>query len=153
MTDERHRRPEGSSDETVEAVGKVSEALEWVERARGRLYDFHQMMGHADLQLGEAADALEEAGHPEQARLLRDELVGRNVIDGRWTFQIVEEFDDLYWEAVRAAERQVRDDLMDGKRHVFESEMKDDRRSNGRPGHERRPKDAHDPSVTTLDEE
>ena len=42
---ERNRRPEGVSDETVAAVGKFGEALEWVERARGHLYDFHQMMG------------------------------------------------------------------------------------------------------------
>jgi hypothetical protein len=34
------RRPNGVSDETVEAVGSVSEALEFVERARGRLYRF-----------------------------------------------------------------------------------------------------------------
>jgi hypothetical protein len=152
MSDERHTRPAGASDELVEAVGKVSEALEWVERARGRLYDFHQMMGRADLVLGEAADALADAGATEQAELLRTEMVGRNVLDGRWTFQIVEEFDDLYWEALRRTERQVRDDLMDGKRHVFESEMKDDRRSSGRAGHERRPPDAHDGDATSLEE-
>ena len=153
MTDERHRRPEGASDATVEAAGKVSEVLEWVERARGRLYDFHQMMGHADLQLGEAADALAEAGRDELAAYLRREMVGRNVIDGRWTFQLVEEFDDLYWEPMRQAERRVRDELVAGRRHVFESEMKDDRRTTGHPHHERRPADAHDPSVTALDDE
>ena len=153
MTDERHRRPDGTSDATVEAAGKVTEALEWVERARGHLYDFHQMMGHADALTGEAADALEEAGHGELAAFLRDEMVGRNAIDGRWSFQIVEEYDDLYWTAMRDAERRVRDELMDGKRHVFESEMKDDRRSKGRPHHERRPAGAHDPSVTTPDED
>lgn len=151
MLDPRHRRPDGASDATVEAVGKVSEALEWVERARGRLYDFHQMMGHADLLLGEAADALEDAGHPDHAAALRDRMVGRNVIDGRWTFQIVEEFDDLYWQAARAAEQQVRDALMAGRRHVFESEMKDRRRTTGRPHHDRRPAGAHDPEVTALD--
>ena len=153
MTDERHRRPASASDATVEAAGKVTEALEWVERARGHLYDFHQMMGHADLLTGEAADALADAGHDDLAAFLRDEMVGRNVIDGRWTFQIVEEFDDLYWSAMRDAERRVRDELMEGKRHVFESEMKDDRRTHGRPHHERRPAGAHDPSVTTLDDE
>ena len=151
MPESRHRRPAGASDATVEAVGKVSEALEWVERARGRLYDFHQLMGHADLLLGEAADALEEAGHPEHAASLRTQMVGRNVLDGRWTFQIVEEFDDLYWGAARRAEERVREDLMEGRRHVFESEMKDQRRTQGRPHHERRPADAHDPEVTTLD--
>src|SRR5690606_3294937 len=36
------RRPAGVDDDTVAAVGKLGEALEWVERARGRLYDFHQ---------------------------------------------------------------------------------------------------------------
>ena len=153
MTDSRHQRPAGTSDATVEAVGKVSEALEWVERARGRLYDFHQLMGRADLLLGEAADALEEAGHPDHADRLRDRMVGRNVLDGRWTFQIVEEFDDLYWNAAREAERAVRDDLMAGRRHVFESEMKDDRRTEGRAHHERRPAAAHDPDVTTLDDD
>jgi hypothetical protein len=40
---------------------------------------------------------------------------------------------------VRAAERRVRDELMGGRRHVFEAEMKEARRTNGRPGHERGP--------------
>ena len=153
MTDERHRRPEGVSDATVEAAGKVSEALEWIERARGRLYDFHQMMGRADFLLGDGADLLADAGHDDLAAFLRAEIVGRNVLDGRWTFQIIEEFDELYWEAVRGAEKRVRDELLDGKRHVYESELKDDRRTDERPGHERRPPDAHDPSVTPLDDE
>ncbi len=64
---ETDRRPDGVDDETVDAMGKLGQALEWVERARGRLYDFHQMCGHSDLLLGEAADKLEEAGHVELA--------------------------------------------------------------------------------------
>lgn len=152
MTDQRHRRPEGTSDDTVAAAGKVTEALEWVERARGRLYDFHQMMGHADALLGEAADDLADAGHAALAGMLRTEVVGRNALDGRWTFQIVEEFDALYWSVVRDAEQEVRDACTAGRRHVYESEMKDRRRTVGRPGHERRPAGAHDPSVTALDD-
>lgn len=150
MSDDRHRRPDGVDDDTVAAVGKVTEALEWVERARGRLYDFHQMMGHADALFGEAADALAEAGADAQADDLRTHLVGRNALDGRWTFQIVEEYDDLYWSHARDAERRVRDQLLDGRPHVFESEMKDDRITPGEPGHERRPADAHDPDTTPL---
>ncbi len=133
--DDAHRRPDGASDALVEAVGKVSEALEWVERARGHLYELHQQMGHADLLFGEAADALEEAGATRQAELLRAEVVGRNILDGRWTFQVVEEFDDGYYAAIRAAEAQVRDDLMDGRRHVFEGEMKERRRTKDHPDH------------------
>ncbi|GAS95119.1 uncharacterized protein RMCC_2085 [Mycolicibacterium canariasense] len=137
--DDAHARPAGVSDETVEAVGKVSEALEYVERARGHLYSFHQLMGHADLLLGEAADALRTAGHPEVADRLSQDMVGRNVIRGRWTFQVVEEFDDDYWQRFREHEKRVRDELMGGRRHVFEAEMKEERRTKGRDGHEATP--------------
>jgi hypothetical protein len=133
------RRPDSVSDETVEAVGSVSEALEFVERARGHLYSFHQLMGHADLLLGEACDKLRAAGHEGVADRLECELVGRNVLDGRWTFQVVEEFDDNYWSLFRDHEQWVRDELQQGARHVFEAEMKEKRRSNGVSGHEGRP--------------
>jgi len=133
------RRPEGVDDATVEAVGAVSEALEFVERARGQLYTFHQLLGHADLLLGEACDKLREAGHEAVADRLETEVVGRNVLYGRWTFQIVEEFDDTYWTVFRDHERRVRDELQQGARHVFESDTKDRRRTRGKPGHERRP--------------
>ena len=151
MSDDRHRRPDGVDDATVEATGTLGEALEWVERARGHLYEFHQLMGHADLRFGEAADQLEEAGHGAQARAVREEVVGRNVLDGRWTFQVVEEFDDGYWSPVRRAEAAVRHELLGGRRHVFESEMKDRRRTEGRAGHERRPAAVHDPAIAATD--
>lgn len=133
------QRGEGIDENTVEAVGKLSEALEFVERARGHLYSFHQLMGHADLLLGEACDALEEAGHGDVAERLRTDLVGRNVLHGRWTFQIVEEFDDGYWSRFREHERRVRDDLQNGERHLLEAHMKEKRRTAERPGHEAYP--------------
>jgi hypothetical protein len=139
VPDEEHRRPDGASDAVVEAVGKVSEAWEWVERMRGRLYDLHQMAGHADLLFGDAAGALREAGCVEAAEAIEREVVGRNVLDGRWTFQMVEEFDDQYYEPVRALERRLRDELMEGRRHVFEAQLKEQRRSRGHPAHTSRP--------------
>lgn len=131
-----HRRPEGVNDATVEALGKLSEALEVVENARGHLYEFHRMSGMADLTLGEAVGQLRDCGHEELADRLQTELVGLNVIEGRWTFQIVEEYDDGYYSTFRRLEAQARDSLVDGKRHLFEAEMKEDRRTHGRPGHE-----------------
>jgi hypothetical protein len=126
-------------DATVEAVGAVSEALECVERARGQLYSFHQLIGHADLLLGEACDKLRAAGHDAVADRLETEIVGRNVLYGRWTFQIVEDFDDNYWSVFREHERRVREELQQGYRHVFEAEMKERRRTRGKRGHESRP--------------
>ncbi|RVW01145.1 hypothetical protein [Rhodococcus xishaensis] len=134
-----HRRPQGVADATVEAVGKLSEALETVEQARGHLYAFHQLMGRADRQLGSASQMLAESGHPEPAELLETAMVGRNVLEGRWTFQIVEEFDDGYWAELREHEKVVREALLAGRRHVYEAEMKEARRTKGRAGHEARP--------------
>jgi hypothetical protein len=133
------RRPPGVGEDTIKAVGKVSEALEYVERARGHLYSFHQLIGHADLTLGEACEDLRAAGHGPTADLLETELVGLNVLRGRWTFQIVEEFDDGYWTEFRRHERVVRDELQRGLRHCFEADMKETRRTHGRTGHESRP--------------
>ena len=137
--DPSHERPDGLDDTTVAAVGKLTEALEWVERARGRLYDFHQMIGHADSMLDEAATSLDEAGHHELADRVRTDVIGRNVLDGRWTFQVVEEFDGGYYARMRSVERDAREELTGGRKHVFESELKDRRRTPGRQGHERRP--------------
>ena len=129
------RRPDGVTDATVEAVGKVSEAFETIEEVRGRLYGLHRLVGSADLALGDACDQLRKAGHGELADQLEEELVGRNVISGRWTFQVVEEFDDGYYADFKRLEKVVRDELMQGRRHVFEAEMKAARRTEGRPGH------------------
>jgi hypothetical protein len=131
-----HRRPDGVDDATVAAVGRLTEALETVERARGHLYSFHQLTGEADFKIGDAVDQLRDAGHAELADRLGSEIVGRNVIEGRWTFQIMEEYDDIYWSALREAEREVRDRLTGGRRHLAEAELKERRRTHGRPDHE-----------------
>ncbi|GAA4411808.1 hypothetical protein GCM10023168_32990 [Fodinibacter luteus] len=133
--DDAHTRPPGASDTTVAALGKLSEALEVVEEARGLLYGFHRRCGMADLALGEAVDLLREAGHDELADRLETDLVGRNVLAGRWSFQVVEEYDDGYYGAFREHERRARDELLGGRRHVYEAEMKQERRTHGRPGH------------------
>ncbi|WP_433131959.1 hypothetical protein ACQPWW_11720 [Micromonospora sp. CA-240977] len=137
--DEQHRRPPEVSDETVAALGRLSEALECVERARGHLYSVHQLIGHADLILGDAVEQLRAAGHARLADRIDTELLGRNVIAGRWTFQIVEDFDDGYHALFRELDKQARDELVGGRRHLYEAEMKERRRSRGRPGHEARP--------------
>ncbi|MFC8619622.1 hypothetical protein ACFT9M_24830 [Micromonospora purpureochromogenes] len=137
--DRQHRRPDGVTDETVAALGKLSEALETVERARGHLYSLHQLIGHADLMLDDAVAQLRAAGHEDLAERVRTELLGRNVIAGRWTFQIVEDFDDNYYAVFRELDRAARDQLVDGRRHLYEAEMKERRRTRGRPGHEARP--------------
>lgn len=137
--DPDHRRLDGLADDTVKALGKLSEALEMVEEARGRLYGFHRLTGSADLALGEAIGLLKQAGHSDLADSIAEDLLGRNVLQGRWTFQLVEEYDDGYYRAFRAHEERARASLAGGRRHLFEAEMKEERRTKGRPAHQATP--------------
>jgi hypothetical protein len=120
---------------TVDALGKLSEALEVIEHARGLLYSFHRHIGMGDLTLQEAVEQLRAAGHAQLADDIDRELVGRNVITDRWTFQIVEDFDDSYWSVFRDLEARARDELADGDRHVYEARMKQRERTAGHPFH------------------
>jgi hypothetical protein len=123
------------SDDLADAVGKLTEALETADRARGHLYAFHQLTGTSDLQVGDAVAALRRCGHDDVAGRLENDLLGRNVIADRWTFQIVEDYDDNYWSVFRALEAEVRRSLTGGVRHVHEARLKEQRRTAGHPAH------------------
>ncbi|SCE96475.1 hypothetical protein GA0070216_103403 [Micromonospora matsumotoense] len=140
--DEEHARPAGVDDATVEALGKLSEALETIHRVRGHLYSAHQLVGGADLTLDRVVELLRAAGHDEVADRVAHELLGRNVLPGRWTFQLVEEFDDGYYATFQEIERYAREKLAGGRRHLYEAEMKQRRRTPGMPGHEATPESA-----------
>ncbi|MET9440456.1 hypothetical protein [Streptomyces sp. NPDC006610] len=137
--DEAHRRPQGVDDATVEALGSLSKALETTERARGHLYSFHQLTGTADLELDRAVELLRKAGHPEWADRVETEVLGRNVIPGHWTFQIVEAYDRTYYEAFRSLQREAVERLAQGRDHLHEAEMKEARRTRNHPDHTARP--------------
>jgi hypothetical protein len=136
MTD--RSRPD-LDDDTVAALGTLSESLETVEQARGLLYGFHQLTGKADLLLQDAVRQFRDAGHTELADDLERDLVGRNVIADRWTFQVVEDFDGDYWTAFRAFDQRARDELAGGDRHVLEARMKQRERTAGHPRHQAGP--------------
>lgn len=136
-----HIRPDGVSDATVAALGKLSEALEVVEECRGLLYAFHRRTGTADLTLQEAVRLLREAGHGGLADRIDTDLVGRNVLHGRWTFQLVEEYDETYWSVFRGVEAEAREQLVGGRRHLYEAEMKEAERTRGLPDHTAVPDD------------
>jgi hypothetical protein len=103
------------------------------------LYGFHRMIGMADLAAGEAVQQLRAAGHSALADRIDEELIGRNVLEGRWTFQIVEDFDSGYYADFQRFESESREALAQGKRHLFEAEMKEQRRTQGRRHHEAQP--------------
>jgi len=138
------RRPPDASDAAVAAAGLLSETLEVVEELRGHLYALHRLTGKADFKLDEAVQKLREAGADDLADEVADELIGRNVLAGRWTFQVVEEYDDGYYATLRAFERRGRERLVAGRRHVAEAELKAQRRTPGRAGHAAAPPQVED---------
>lgn len=133
---EEHQRPEGVDDATVEAVDTFTRALETIEVARGHLLQFHRLTGTGDTQLRESVRQLRDAGHTSLADRVEHELVGRNVIEGRWTFQIIEQYDEDYFSKWRELEQAARDELVQGRRHLLEAEMKESNRTHGKRHHE-----------------
>src|SRR4051812_11981019 len=71
-------RPPGTPDATVAALGKLSEALEAAEHARGLLYGFHRLCGTADRTLPEAVSMLRDAGQATLASDIEQTLAGRD---------------------------------------------------------------------------
>ncbi|WP_435190305.1 hypothetical protein [Streptomyces sp. bgisy126] len=138
---DRRVRPENVDDLTVEALGSLSKALETTERARGHLYSFHQLTGTADLELDRAVALLRRAGHAKWADLVEREVLGRNVLPGRWTYQVVEDYDRTYYEPFKALERDAVSALAEGRDHLYEAEMKERRRTHGHRDHTATPEE------------
>jgi hypothetical protein len=132
-------RSDPADNATVAAVGRLTEALETCERARGHLYSFHQLTGESDFKVGDAVVLLRRAGHTELADMIDSELVGRNVLRGRWSYQVVEEYDDTYYATFRDLERRARQELTQGRRHLAEAAMRERRRTPGHPDHDPAP--------------
>ena len=131
----------GDPEAVVRAVGKLTEALETIERARGHLYSFHQLTGHADLQLDAAVSQLSRIGRADLAQHIEDQLIGRNVLPGRWSFQVIEEYEDGYYRCFKDIEQLVRDRLVGGRRHAHEAALQEHRRTVGHPAHTASPTD------------
>jgi hypothetical protein len=76
-----------------------------------------------------------DAGYPQLAQHVTEHLIGRNVLPGRWSFQVVEEYDDGYYLCFKDVEKLVRQRLTGGRRHVFEAATKERRRTHGHLAH------------------
>ncbi|AFO57647.1 MULTISPECIES: hypothetical protein [Natrinema] len=121
-TAERAAEPEPTlSDAEREALHEVELGLEWVQRAQGCLLEFHHATGHGMDHLYRAEEVLRTAGHDELADAIRTDLLPHGVVDeDRWSYDVVENFQETLLAETRSLERRVRRDLADGERHVRE---------------------------------
>jgi hypothetical protein len=114
---------DGSSpgEEAVEALHRVELGVEWLHRAHGSLVAFHHNTGHAMEHLAAAEELLREGGHEDLADDVRDRYLPRGVIDeDRWSYDVLECFEEGMLADVTAFEERAREDLTDGQRHVAE---------------------------------
>jgi hypothetical protein len=104
-----------------EALHQVELGAEWLHRAHGHLVEFHHNTGHAMDHLAAAEAALREAGRTDLADALRDRYLPRGVIDeDRWSYDVVESFQEEFLADVTGFETRAREEIADGRRHVAE---------------------------------
>ncbi|WP_459194768.1 hypothetical protein [Halosimplex sp. J119] len=109
------------TDCEVEALHEVELGLEWLRRAHGKLVEFHHNTGHAMEHLDEAETLLRESGHDDLADEIRERHLPRGVVDDhRWSYDVLESFEDDFMADVTAFAEHTRADLADGRRHVAE---------------------------------
>lgn len=111
----------GLTDREVAAVHEVELGVEWLHRAHGKLLAFHHGTGHAMEHLAEAEALLRESGHRALADDIRDRYLPAGVIDDdRWTYDVVECFQNGLLADADALGNRVRGEVADGRRHVAE---------------------------------
>ena len=103
------------------ALHRLTLGMEWLQRAHGHLLAFHHNVGHAMDHFAAAEPLLRTAGYDDLADAIRSEYLPRGVVDeDRWSYDVVEDFEDGVLADMDAFETTVRERLADGQRHVAE---------------------------------
>lgn len=131
---------DGSEDRTAslddvqrDALHEVELGLEWLQRAHGHLVEFHHATGHGMDHLANAEELLREAGHDDLADRIRDEHLPTGVTAGdRWSYAVLEGFQDGVLADVQAFEADARNAIADGRRHVAERQQEREWRDRAR---------------------
>jgi hypothetical protein len=107
-----------------EALHQVELGLEWLHRAHGHLVEFHHNTGHAMDHLADAESALRDCGYDDLADALAEQYLPRGVIDeDRWSYDVLECFQEGFLTDVSTFESTVRAEVADGRRHVAERQQ------------------------------
>lgn len=108
-------------DETErQALHRVTLGMEWLRRAHGRLLSFHHNTGHAMDHFAAAEQLLDEAGYEELAAAIRTQHLPSGVVDDRWSYDVVETFEEGVLADIEAFEAEAREEIADGRHHVAE---------------------------------
>jgi hypothetical protein len=117
-----------------DALHDLQLGSEHLYRAYGHLISFHHAVGHAMNRLRDAEAELAAAGHADHADVLRNDLLPAGVVDDRWTYELVEAFEDGFLADATDFESTIRAELAGGKRHVTERNQQAEWRSRAADG-------------------
>lgn len=114
----------------IEALHHLQLGKENVHKAHGHLIEFHHKIGRSMDHFDEAASLLAASGSEEAADDLRA-VMDLGVVPGRWSWWVVDQFEDHFLETVLGAEREVRATVggESSRRHLAEREMERDARA------------------------
>jgi hypothetical protein len=119
------------SETEREALHQLELGVEHLHRAHGHLVSFHHDTGRAMNHLDRARELMRETGHDWVADRLRDEHLPRGVVSdclpeetaGRWSYDVLEEFQDSFLAEVVQFDEAVRERLAGGRRHISERDQ------------------------------
>jgi hypothetical protein len=111
---------EDLTDAERELLHDLQLALEHIYRGYGALLEYHHEIGHGMDKLDSTESKLREAGYEELADRLRDKYLPSGAIDDRWTYELVEAFQQGFLTDVTGFESAVRELLADGEQHIIE---------------------------------
>jgi hypothetical protein len=114
-------RPDPELDDGERAaLHDLQLGIEHLHRGYGHLLAFHHAVGRAMNRFDDAREELRESGHDGWADALRDDLLPAGVVEGMWTYEVVEAFADEFLDPAAGFEADVREELAGGQRHVTE---------------------------------
>ena len=115
---------EDLSDEEIAALHELTLAVEWFRRGHGHLLAFHHAVGRGMNFMADAEEFFRAAGHGDVADDIRDDHLPRGVIDGdRWSYDVVESFDESFMSPIDRFEAAVREEIAGGVQHIQERRL------------------------------
>lgn len=118
-----------------DALHEVELCIERLHRAHGHLIAFHHNIGRAMNHMAAAEPLFREGGHPDIADTIRDEYLPRGIIaadhstdpiDGRWSYDILENFQDVFFNDMVDFGHEIHDRVADGSWHAAERQQERD---------------------------
>ena len=120
-------------DETErEALHSVELGMELLRRAHGDLVGVHHKTGRAMDHFARAEGQLRACGYEGLADAVRDRCLPRGAVDDRWTYDLLESFEEGFLAEIADVEEHTREVVADGRRHVAERQQEREWRGRAR---------------------